>query len=305
MNVPLKHILAPVDMSDPSARALRYASAWALATGARLSVLLAEEYELPPYLSPKVQAEVHAIMESERRYAKERLEAFSLPLVDPAVRPRFYVERGYAADRILAAARRLGADALVMGTHGRSGLRRLLVGSVTENVARRAPVPVLTVRAVESEAGVGGRSPWKLRRILVPVDPRFGPVRPALRLAVGLARDFAASLTVLDCFEPQAFALVDDEVGRAEERQRFFDRLPRDLRSPPFHLVQRGGDPGELVVREASSLAADLVVVDGAGALDAAAARILRFAPCPVLLVPGPARRPSRKRPAVRAGGVS
>ena len=301
-----KHLLVPVDMSDPSARALRYASAWALATGGRLSVLLVEEYEFPAYVGPETQAMVERVMDSERRFAKERLESFALPLVDAAAKPRFFIDRGPAADRILRQAVRLGADAIVMGTHGRSGLRRLLLGSVTEEVVRQARVPVLTVRAVESEAGVGGHSPWRPERLLVPADARKGSSAVVAGEAAALARAFGSSLVFLACYEPQAFASIDDETGRAEERARFFDRLPKALRPELRDLLLRGGDTAAVAVEEAGALRADLVVVGmgrrpfaGGSVLGVEAIRVLRHAPCPVLVVPeekAAARRHSHER---------
>jgi nucleotide-binding universal stress UspA family protein len=66
---------------------------------------------------------------------------------DPKVRVRYLLVEGNPAAEILSAAREGNCDLIVMGTHGRTGLNRLLMGSVAEEVVRKAPCPVLTVRA--------------------------------------------------------------------------------------------------------------------------------------------------------------
>lgn len=71
---------------------------------------------------------------------------------DPAIRTEYQVAEGYTAEMILIAARKEQADLIVMGTHGRSGLRRVLMGSVAEEVSRQAPCPVMTVRGAISSA---------------------------------------------------------------------------------------------------------------------------------------------------------
>ena len=61
------------------------------------------------------------------------------------------LRQGFASEQILAAARELGADLIVMGTHGRRGVPRMLIGSAAEKVVRQSPIPVLIVRLSEAE----------------------------------------------------------------------------------------------------------------------------------------------------------
>jgi len=88
-----------------------------------------------------------ALVASESYLAtlNDRLREFEAP--DPSVTLEFHLREGKAAVEILRMAEEVGADLIVMGTHGRTGVGRLLMGSVAEGVLRRSPRPVLTVRA--------------------------------------------------------------------------------------------------------------------------------------------------------------
>jgi len=135
-----KHIVVPIDFSPGSLEALDRACELAGALGAVLHLVtaLGPAGELP--LTQGVVEE----LSREHRHGLESLAvehrgqaAFGPPIVE-AADPR---------DLILDAARRLEADLIVMGTHGRTGVGRLLLGSVAEDVVRAAPCPVLVVRS--------------------------------------------------------------------------------------------------------------------------------------------------------------
>jgi len=91
------------------------------------------------------------IMDYVREAADRRMGAALEELTLAKVRARSVVEVGDVRDVALAQAERLPADLIVMGTNGRTGLRHLLIGSVAEDVVRRAPVPVLTIRVPEDD----------------------------------------------------------------------------------------------------------------------------------------------------------
>jgi nucleotide-binding universal stress UspA family protein len=140
--LPVKTILHSTDFSEQSAQAFRVASAVARDYGARVVVCHALVLPMHAYreLGPLVPEP--ALIEDEVRRS---LEALRPP--DPAVPVEYRLCRGDAATEIVALAKELKADLIVMGTHGRTGLRRLALGSVAEAVLRRAHCPVLTVRA--------------------------------------------------------------------------------------------------------------------------------------------------------------
>jgi nucleotide-binding universal stress UspA family protein len=136
---PIHTILHPTDFSDYSTAALRMAEALARDYGARLVVL----HVMPP--PPVVAGEMGAyIPELEDPTALwDRLNALQ---PEGSICVERFLVKGEPATEIVNMARGEKADLLVMGTHGRSGLGRLLMGSVAEWVMRKAPCPVLTVK---------------------------------------------------------------------------------------------------------------------------------------------------------------
>jgi nucleotide-binding universal stress UspA family protein len=138
-------ILCPVDFSKPSQRALETALDLAARLGAELRVI--HVYQLPASALPEGVVETPADIEAvlEGRLTKE-LAAFVKPASAQGVKITTGVCEGMPYVEIVEAADELGADLIVMGTHGRTGLAHLLLGSVAERVLRISNVPVLTVR---------------------------------------------------------------------------------------------------------------------------------------------------------------
>ena len=144
----IKKIVVPTDFSDASREALRYACG--LAEDLKASVVVVHAIE-NPYL-PGGYMELYApppdFYEQVERQSREDLEAL-LTLEERARYRVALVQRtGAAAHEILAFLREQGdVDLVVMATHGRGGVARLMMGSVTDKVLRAAPCPVLTIRA--------------------------------------------------------------------------------------------------------------------------------------------------------------
>lgn len=144
----LRHILVPTDFSHDAEGAARTAQTLLAAEGARLTLLHA--YHLPVEYTAygtiptglPFQADVAAI-------AEEKLAAAVAPLQRDGLTVEAVAREGYPPEVIVEAARELGADVIAMGTHGRTGLRHLLLGSNAERVVGHAPCPVLTVRQPE------------------------------------------------------------------------------------------------------------------------------------------------------------
>ncbi|MGH0030855.1 MAG: universal stress protein [Myxococcota bacterium] len=146
MAIEVRTILAPVDFSDNTPPILEWAAHLAAEHGS--SVVLLHAYHLPvefqqlegAYLPPDFWASVRGEAEATlARYAEE-LTAKGIP-VETAVC------EGYAATVIVEEAAERGVDLIVIGTHGHSGLKHLLLGSIAERVVHKAGCPVLTVRA--------------------------------------------------------------------------------------------------------------------------------------------------------------
>jgi nucleotide-binding universal stress UspA family protein len=150
--VRIHNILCPVDFSDPSREALHFACDMARQFEADLVLL--NVYQVPGYAlpegvvvaTPEVLNEMVTSIEKELdRWAEE---ARALGVQD--VRTR--TELGIAHTEINRVAREAGFDLIVIGTHGRTGLKHVLLGSVAERVVRTAPCPVLTVRSSVTHA---------------------------------------------------------------------------------------------------------------------------------------------------------
>jgi nucleotide-binding universal stress UspA family protein len=145
----VRHILVPTDFSEPSEAALRYASTLAGRLGAALHLLHVVEDPLTPatwgpdFYVPLDHPDVRTKALSA---AEHRLAVFRSNLDESDLRVTATAVIGRAASTIVDAAIDRGADMIIMGTHGRSGLSHLVMGSVTEHVLRGAPCPVLVVR---------------------------------------------------------------------------------------------------------------------------------------------------------------
>lgn len=136
----ISSILHPTDFSESSAAAFRLACALARDYAARLVIL----YVYPP---PFNGAE--AVDRGRPGGIEDDMSAklHELKPHDPGIKVEYRAEEGNPADEILAVAGREGIDLIVMGTHGRSGLGRALMGSVAEAVSRQAMLPVVTIRS--------------------------------------------------------------------------------------------------------------------------------------------------------------
>ncbi|MCK6572026.1 universal stress protein [Myxococcota bacterium] len=152
-----KTILVPHDFSGGAARAQALAGTLARKFDAR--VVLLHVTPLPPGMLPSTLIQPNdavtqvTVSEFTTRAAAERLESWARPLRDEGVPVEVGALLGGIAETILDEAKRVSADVIVMGTHGRRGLAHLLLGSVAEKVVRQADVPVITVRSdAEAEA---------------------------------------------------------------------------------------------------------------------------------------------------------
>ena len=137
---PIRKILCPTVFSDRSQPAFELACSLARDYGAELVVLHVAQL---PLLMPMEGVLVPTPVD-EAEASREQLETIHAD--DPQVKLIHRLAEGNAADEILAAASDLPADLIVMGSHGRSGLSRVLMGSVAEEVMRKSPCPVLTVK---------------------------------------------------------------------------------------------------------------------------------------------------------------
>ena len=145
----LRRILAPIDFSHVSEDALSYATGLAAEMGAEVLVLHAMEpvvYAGSP-MSPEMSMANY--LDEQREAATQSLEKLLARLRQRKVPVEGVVRSGPAYKVIVETAEESKCDLIVMGTHGRTGLGHLLLGSVAERVIRLAPCPVMTVRGTE------------------------------------------------------------------------------------------------------------------------------------------------------------
>lgn len=149
--LPLSTILCPSDFSEPSREAVRIAVELAAHFGAQLWLL--NVVPILPVL-PHDAGFLPAVAEYEqmlRAHADETLRQLAEQIPTEGVNVRTLLGRGDAAGEIVRIAQQQKADMIVIATHGMTGWRRVVFGSVAEKVVRLATNPVLTIRAPESE----------------------------------------------------------------------------------------------------------------------------------------------------------
>jgi nucleotide-binding universal stress UspA family protein len=137
--LPIHTIVFPTDFSENAQQAFPLACSLARDCGARIIVL----YVMPP---PLGHEELEARHHPDEYYGIPRTQLHKIQAPEENVRVEHRLEEGEPAKVILEVARETQASLIVMGTHGRTGLARLLLGSVAEQVLRQSSCPVLTVK---------------------------------------------------------------------------------------------------------------------------------------------------------------
>jgi nucleotide-binding universal stress UspA family protein len=294
--LPIRKILFPTDFSNASTLALGHAVMLADSFGAELTLfhVAADEKHSRQAQFPQLEKAGDELQE---------LAEAQLAEMAGAKRPqRLAVKRvvrqsHLPAQEIANYARDEGFDLLVMGTHGRTGVAHLLMGSMAENLVRLAPCPVLTVREHTPKAEV---TPYL--KILAPVD--FSPFsEKALKYGIALAMNFEASLAALHVMDqpvqPTHYQLGDNllmmlqpdlESRTHQALQQMMKRLaPKDMDYSTAYVFGRAYAE---IVNYAARNDVDLMVIGTHGLsglqqflLGSTAAKIVRHAPCPVLTV--------------------
>ena len=190
LRLSLRNLLFPTDFSETSQSALPYVQALAQWYGAKVFLLHAVPAEAPlPMPMESLPLALNAAWRQAKRHMEEFLDDNSLP----AVPHQGLLEQGEFWDVVSGTIRTHSIDMIVLGTHGRTGFKKLLLGSMAEQIFRRASCPVLTIgpHASTHPASVND---WK--HILFATD--FSPASlHALHYALSLAEENQADLTLL------------------------------------------------------------------------------------------------------------
>jgi nucleotide-binding universal stress UspA family protein len=284
--ISLKNILLTTDFSETSHSAVPFAVALARLYGAKLVLA----HVLGP--EPHRQVVLDRLPAQDDRVwqdAKQKLLAF---VQEPSLKEtpcRTLLECGDIADVVPSLIQEQAIDLVVVGTHGRRGVSKLMRGSDAEKIYRSATCPVLTVGPM---AHRDSAEPWKIAHILFPVDLAESP-EPALHYALSLAEEQQACLCLLhaDPLVPWQFRTAVEE----GTLHRLNDLIPEDAKlwCQPQCMV-RWEQPAEAILDAARDCATDLIVMGVHKGRAAAlwshfpwpiASEVVSRASCPVLTV--------------------
>lgn len=294
-------ILVPIDFSRPSLKAIPYALAISRQFGAEVHLLHVTDVAQQP---PPTLLTLPLVPQSEwdQRLMK-RLEALVLKYRTDgevaALEPRI----GTAYEEICEVARELKADLIVIARHGYTGYKRMFLGSTAERVVQHSSCPVLVVRQHLSGSDGGAhlrtRTGFELAKILVPTD--FSNCsQTAFEYGLQLARDFSAELRLVHVINPHAFPFGDkftalDPVQLLRETEQASQRRMRSMASKSklrYSVSVLHGSPA-VEICHAANEDVDLIVISTHGRtglghilIGSVAEHVVRYAHCPVLVVP-------------------
>lgn len=301
--ISLKNILFATDFSEASQVALPYAAAIARRYDSQLHIAhITSPASYVISSQPGDQATLESIHEAALADARQRMKTLASHL--KTVPHHTYVREGEVWDSLSDLIQTNEIDLVVVGTHGRTGIEKLVLGSKAEEILRRATCPVLTVgpkiggrakpTAIENEENLAPVE-ISLRQIVYSTD--FSPESlAAAPFATSLAQEFQTKLTLLHVIEK--YTDMDRRPGPIDlALQRLEKLVPEEasLWCSPRPSVQFG-PPADCILHEAQDSKADLIVLGvrtAAGKLGAAthlpwatAHKVIAQAHCPVLTIP-------------------
>ena len=308
----LRHILVPMDFSGYARQALTCAVPLARKHRAKISLVHVAQTPVAMRTTPDGGLVMPVNPARLVGVATRHLEDLAAQLLPRELRGRTMVREGNAAHEVVGAARTSKADLIVLSNTGRSGLKRLLLGSTAERIVRHAHCPVLTVRRHMDAAAkrllalqpplYPKHLPW--RRILVPLDFSLTSLR-ALKIGVPLAKQSGARLLLLTVVEPNPYAAGMEGAVLVEPDAVITKRVRRQLPQVARRFVPKSirtttlvghGRAADVIVKTAQGKGVDLIVLatHGHTGLDrllmgSTAEQVVRTAKCPVFVV----RKPS------------
>lgn len=282
----LKTIVHPTDFSGTSADALRLAGRLARDLGASLLVLHVAE--------PSNRRE--RVGDADAKEKQERLEAWLswLRAIVPNLRLQGRIVEGAPVDRILGICEENDSDLIVMGSHGRTSLGRVLLGSVAECVASQATCPVLILKGSPGRSVVSREtlaSPYVAPKILVPTD-----FSSHSRAALDVARVLADESTRIVVIHVAGLVHVASE-GYAEALEERLCEFSSAISGVHVESRLREGDAADEILNVANEGGCPLIVISSHGRtglerlfMGSVTERILKRAPGPILILRNGAR---------------
>lgn len=298
MKVEIKTIVCTTDFSDFSNRAVPFGVALAKEFGAKLYLchvidlssvaMYGEGFSDPLMLESKITDYAHAHLND--LIGDTDIDWESLTSV------------GHTADEIALIAKEKGADLVVSATHGRSGLKRLILGSVTERLMRTLPCPMYIVRSLARDPAAPAMAEMKLKSILVGCD--FSADSDlAMQYGLSLAQEFQTKLHLVHVLEPSIYKdmLAHPSVKTDPDRKGLREELTRKLNDMVSEEAKQwctpetvllAGQPSDELTKYALVNEVDLIVLGVRGhsvmetlLVGSTTDRVVRQAPCPVLSV--------------------
>jgi len=300
-------ILAPTDFSPESLRALEYASFLLKIFRGTLHLVHVHENDyalaLPSITPPPPVISIDEI----ERYFQAKLKKLATRYLPADAAAQTHVKTGRAFDQICKLADQLEARLIVISTHGRTGLKRMFLGSTAERVVQHAGCPVLVVREHERDFADLQQSTDKeatsgKMKILVPVD--FSECsRQGLSYALSFARPWNAEITLLHTVQiqpliaPERYAAFDQTPSLAAIERAAKSQMRELTRQTEFGGVRyetsiQVGNPAQQICQYAEDRGIALIVTSTHGhtglghvLIGSVAEHVVRYAHCPVLVV--------------------
>ena len=293
-------VLVPTDFSEESFKALRYGAALARRAAAALHVVHVAEIDFAPPGAALPGRNPLVDENEEARALRQQIQE----VVGSGITPTFHGRTGRAFDQIVRFARELQADVIVMSTHGRTGLKRLVLGSNAERVVQHSSCPVFIVREKEQDILSGDNAPQlQIRTILVSTDFSES-AREGLTYAIRFARHFGARLLLFHAFEVSP--LVSGGIHGAVNPQPQIDQMrsaidaemrkfteAADFNGVAFDTKVTIGRAADAICDYAQKENIDMIITSTHGRtglmhvlIGSVAEHVVRYAHCPVLVVP-------------------
>ena len=298
MRVQMKNILCTTDFSDFSNHAIPY------------GVALAKEFDAKLYICHVIDLSSIAIygefqlnpVDQQNRIRKQAAEQLDQIIGEQPVQWEPVISVGHTADEVSRLVEEKKMDLVISATRGRSGLKRLILGSVTERLMRVLPCPLLVVHSPEHEFVNPISQEIRLKKILVGCD--FSPDSDmAFQHALSLAQEFEADLHLAHVVEPSVSSelLKPDKVLSTEIQQglhqrfteKLIDMIPEEARNwctPETRILE--GQSYDALVKYAETNEMDMIVLGVRGhglvktlLLGSTTDRVVRQTTCPVLSV--------------------
>jgi nucleotide-binding universal stress UspA family protein len=291
----ISNVLVPIDFSETSKKAMFYAAHLASMFTAKLTAahiipdFNAFNYSYP-FAGDPAEFEAKALAETKRLLPEEIPANYRDQLHTQTI-----AKCGDIREELLGIVTDEKVDLVVMGTHGRRSLARHLLGSVTEGLLRRVPVPILTIshRGTQQHADSPFTVPF--RRILYATDLSEEGLSGGLHYCTDLARTLGARLTLLHVMHLPETPAFDDEATLQAQRMGDLHKAVQREHGEDLHVTTEvlRGTPHREILKYAESAETDLIVINlqSKGLLErtllgSTAERVIRSAHIPVLSIP-------------------